>query len=143
MSTPTIPPEYCRLAVKACVVHNGQLLLIQRRPNDVHKPNTWDIPGGRLDWGEDPYEGLRRETKEEVQLEIEITLPVDVHHFTRDDGQRITMLIFLCSPKTTQVRLSEEHQAFQWIPLSAPLDEFPAWLRPVVERLNKVYTLGI
>lgn len=138
-----ISPEQCRLAVKACLVKDGQLLLIQRRPNDVHKPGTWDIPGGRLDWGEDPYKGLKRETREEVALEIDIQLPVDVHHFIRDDGQCITMLIFLCTPQSTQVRLSEEHTAHEWVPLTAPSDQFPEWLQPVVERLNKVYTLDI
>lgn len=142
---PQIPlsPEVCRLAVKACIVHEGQLLLIQRRPTDVHAPNTWDIPGGRLDWGEDPYEGLRRETREEVTLEIEIKFPLDVQYFTRDDGQRITMLIFLCAPQTTQVRLSEEHTAYLWVPLAAAPEQFPEWLRRVVERVRKVYDLDI
>lgn len=117
--------------------------MIQRRPTDVHKPNTWDIPGGRLDWGEDPYEGLKRETREEVTLEIEIKFPLDVQYFTRDDGQRITMLIFLCIPQQTKVRLSEEHIAHQWVPLTAPSAQFPEWLRPVVERVRKVYDLDI
>jgi len=30
-----------------------------------HKPGTWDIPGGRLELGEDPFLGLKRETHEE------------------------------------------------------------------------------
>ncbi len=76
-------------------------------------------------------------------MEIEIQLPVDVHHFIRDDGQRITMLIFLCTPHTTQVELSEEHIAYQWVPLTAPPDQFPDWLQTVVERLRTVYTLVI
>lgn len=87
--------------------------------------------------GENPYEGLKRETQEEVGLEIDIQLPVDVQFFTRDDGQQITMLIFLCLPLTTQVRLSAEHQAFAWKALTAPVAEFPEWLRPVVQRINQ------
>lgn len=135
MSKPTTPSP--AIAVKACVIQDGQLLLIQRRSNDVHRPNTWDIPGGRLEVGENPYDGLRRETREEVGLEIEIQLPVDVQFFTRDDGQQITMLIFSCTPVSSTVRLSAEHQAFAWKPLTAPAEEFPLWLRPVVERIRE------
>lgn len=136
ISTPTTA-----IAVKACIFQDGQLLLIQRQPNDSHKPGTWDIPGGRLETGEDPYLGLKRETREEVGLEIDIQLPIDVQWFTRDDGQQITMLIFVCVPLSSQVRLSAEHQAFAWKPLTAPLTEFPDWLHLVVQRVTQFQLL--
>ena len=83
-----------RIAVKAFIVQDDKLLLIQRPNKAVHKPGIWDIPGGRLEPGESPYLGLKREAKEEIDSEIEILIPLDVHHFVRDDGQQITMLIF-------------------------------------------------
>ena len=43
-----------RNAAKAFIIKEGKLLLIKRRPNDPHKPGAWDIPGGRLELGEDP-----------------------------------------------------------------------------------------
>lgn len=137
------PRPQTAIAVKACIIENGQILLIQRRSTDVHKPNTWDIPGGRLDLDEDPYLGLKRETLEEVGMEIDIQLPVDVHWFTRDDGQQITMLIFSCAPLNAEVRLSPEHQAFTWKSLTAPLAEFPEWLRPVIQRINDFQLLPL
>ena len=55
------------LAVKSFIVNNkGELLIIKRDSNDVHCAGNWEIPGGRLDPGEDPFEGLKRETKEAV-----------------------------------------------------------------------------
>ena len=68
--------------------------------------------------GEDPFEGLKRETKEETGIQIEVLNPLSVHHFTRDDGQKITMMIFLCRPITTDVKLSEEHTDFEWMHLT-------------------------
>ncbi len=108
-----------RIAVKAFVVSDaGELLLVKRRPSDVHKPGVWEIPGGRLAPGEDPFEGVRREAREEVGLSIEVRNPLRIHHFTRDDGQRITMIVFLCRPKSSTVRLSEEHTEHAWVPMA-------------------------
>ncbi len=107
-----------RVAVKAFIVNQGkELLILKRRENDVHKPGAWDIPGGRLELGENPRDGLKRETKEETDLDIDILNPLRVHHFTRDDGQKITMLVFLCKPSSEEVKLSGEHTEFLWIPM--------------------------
>ena len=104
-----------RIAVKSFIVNENKLLILKRRPNDVHSPGNWDIPGGRLELGEDPYIGLKRETKEETGLDIEILNPLNVHHFTRDDGQKITMITFLCKLFSNRnVKLSEEHTEFKW-----------------------------
>jgi ADP-ribose pyrophosphatase YjhB (NUDIX family) len=53
----------------ALCVDNGRLLLARR----AHPPfeGFWDIPGGFLNEGEDPLDGLRRELKEETGLKIE------------------------------------------------------------------------
>ena len=103
------------IAVKALIFDQDTVLTIKRRDDDVHKPGAWDIPGGRLGPGENPYEGLAREISEETALAVDIHEPVGVQHFSRDDGQQITMLIFSCSPKSTAVALSEEHTAYEWI----------------------------
>ena len=53
----------------ALCADNGRLLLARR----AHPPfeGFWDIPGGFLNEGEDPLDGLRRELKEETGLKIE------------------------------------------------------------------------
>ena len=53
----------------ALCVDNGRVLLARR----AHPPfeGFWDIPGGFLDEGEGPLDGLRRELKEETGLEVE------------------------------------------------------------------------
>jgi 8-oxo-dGTP diphosphatase len=105
-----------RIAVKSFIVNNNnELLLIKRRANDPHCPEAWEIPGGRLELGEDPFEGLFRETKEETGLDIEVLNPLSVKHFTRQDNQKITMIIFLAKPLTSEVKLSNEHTEHLWI----------------------------
>jgi len=125
-----------RLAVKSLILKDGSILVLRRRKDDAHRPDQWDIPGGRLEPGENPFLGLKREVREETGLDIEILLPLDVHHFMRDDGQRITMIIFLCRPLTSAIQISHEHQEYHWAALTSP-DSFPPWVLPVIERLKK------
>lgn len=108
-----------KIAVKSFIVADGKLLMLKRSSHDVHKPDVWEIPGGRLEIGEDPYAGLARETKEEAGLDITILHPLNVRHFVRDDGQAITMIVFFCKALHTDVVLSDEHSAFDWVPIEA------------------------
>ena len=126
------------LAVKSFIVNDkNELLLVKRHDNEIHCPGAWEIPGGRLELGEDPFEALKRETKEETNLDIEIQNPLRVHHFERDDGQRITMISFLCRPKSNSVVLSEEHTDYKWIEIEKANSEIHKGFKKEVEVLNK------
>jgi 8-oxo-dGTP diphosphatase len=47
----------------------GRVLLARRAGEVFH--GYWDLPGGFLDEGEHPLDGLRRELREETGLEVE------------------------------------------------------------------------
>jgi 8-oxo-dGTP diphosphatase len=55
--------------VQGLLERDGRLLLARRalEPRRGH----WDLPGGFLDEGEDPVDGLRREFREETGLDVE------------------------------------------------------------------------
>ena len=105
------------IAVKALVQNTlGEYLLIKRNDENVHGPGKWEIPGGRIDPGEDPYDGLHREVHEEVGLSIAVGRPLAVSHFMRDDDQVIVMIVFLAIlEEGTDVVLSSEHTDFEWL----------------------------
>jgi 8-oxo-dGTP diphosphatase len=52
-----------------CVDERGRVLLARRREEPFR--GRWDIPGGFLEEGEHPLDGVRRELHEETGLEIE------------------------------------------------------------------------
>ena len=52
-----------------CVDERGRVLLARRAVEPDR--GRWDIPGGFLEEGEHPLEGIRRELREETGLEVE------------------------------------------------------------------------
>jgi ADP-ribose pyrophosphatase YjhB (NUDIX family) len=54
----------------ALVVDAAGRVLLGRRAVEPYR-GLWDVPGGFLEEGEDPLDGLRRELREETGLEIE------------------------------------------------------------------------
>ncbi|GAB7003148.1 hypothetical protein JCM18899A_06190 [Nocardioides sp. AN3] len=55
-----------------------EVLLTRIAPHAVHG-GKWHLPGGGLDFGEDPRAGLTREVHEETGLAVTVGEPLDVH----------------------------------------------------------------
>lgn len=127
-----------RIAAKSFIIKDGKLLILKRASDDVQKPNIWEIPGGRLELGEDPREGIKRETKEETGIDIEILHPLNIRHFIRADGQTITMLIFLCKALNGDIKIGEEHSSFEWIPLEKSKEKLTDFFHKEVDIFNKL-----
>lgn len=62
--------EQFRFAQKAFIVSRGNLLLVKKSADDPFHPNEWEVPGGRMEFGEKLDEHIKREVKEEVGLDI-------------------------------------------------------------------------
>lgn len=63
--TTTIPNCFYRVSVKAIILDDQKRFLLALENNGL-----WELPGGGLDFGEKPTEGLAREIKEEMGLEV-------------------------------------------------------------------------
>ena len=95
----------------------GEVLMIR-----THKwSDLWGIPGGKIKWGEPSVDALRREIKEETDLEIrdiEFVLVQDCIHskeFYRD--AHFVLLNYTCRcVGQPQVKLNDEAREFRWVP---------------------------
>ena len=102
-----------QVAVKAVIQNKDGHFLI------VREGERWQAVGGRLEKGEKLEDGLRRETEEETgitDLEVGKVIHVD-EWFAKPEGElkHIVALFFLCKVKSSDVRLSEEHQEYAWV----------------------------
>jgi len=71
------------IVVGAFIVRDGRILLIQENhPPDKGK---WNLPAGKLDFGESPLEAAKREAFEEAGVDFTATYLLGVHSVYRKD----------------------------------------------------------
>jgi len=102
------------VAGKALIVNENKILLLQRSLGSSFDPGLWELPGGKIAYGEDLIEALLREVQEEVNIKIKVGRPFITWHFTKEPFW-VTGITFLCEYISGEVLLSEEHAEYVWI----------------------------
>ncbi len=116
------------VAAKAVIFKDKKVLLISKSESEDINPNTWDIPGGRLEFRESPREALHREVREETGLDITILGPSRTWTFTKGEFQLVG-ITFCCLTKGKVTGLSNEHVKFRWMGIDELKEEtFPDWI---------------
>lgn len=126
--------------VGAAIFNSKDEVLLVR----THKwSDMWGIPGGKIKWGETSEDALRRELKEETNLDvtdIRFVMAQDCIHsqeFYRD--AHFILLNYTCrSLDGQEVILNEEAQEYRWLMLS----EAKKWLvnKPTKVLLDNIKT---
>lgn len=105
-----------QIGVKAIIEKDGKILLLKRSEKYEHLKNQWDIPGGRIKFGEEPEEGLKREIQEETGLELkEIKQILDASTVFKNEEKHIVRITYLCTVKDGVPKTSHEHTHIAWI----------------------------
>jgi len=133
-----------RVAAKALIVNDDGKVLILREANTyVEGTNIgkYGLPGGRTEPDEKFFDGLHREVMEETGLKVEPIKPLYVGEWfptIKGVPNHITAIFMACKALTTDVKLSEEHDHYEWIDpekyvdfqMMAPDDDvIKAWIR--------------
>lgn len=118
-----------------CVIRNdhGEILLCHRRDKDM-----WNLPGGRVEEGEAPWQAAVREAKEEVGLDVTIKDFVACHMKSHENDLVFT---FTATYDTTQSPgLSDEADAVAFYALDALPENTAPKQR---ERLEQCFRSGV
>lgn len=111
---------YPVLVVCAVIIRDGMVLLERHAPDGVNSDvYKWDIPGGKVECGEEPANAVVREIREEIGVEIRVIAAPPVIRrsvWINKRGQRDWILApYLCEIVSGEPVETED---LKWFPLS-------------------------
>lgn len=83
--------------------------------NDQRHPDTWGLPGGKIDSGETLLEAMHRECVEELGCMPDYVRLVPLEMFTSADGKFAYHTFFCSLADEFRPNLNDEHTGYAWI----------------------------
>ena len=125
-----LDPRLHFVVATAIVVKDGKYLILKRSENEIASPGRWTVPGGKLVRHE--YEGLpmtpntkawynivdfvlKKEVREEANLEIKDLRYLTDLVFIRPDNFPVIVLSYWCKYKSGEVKLAKDMTDYAWI----------------------------
>ncbi len=138
-----------QLGMKALIQRaDGKVLLLKK--NKKSDLDLWDLPGGRIQRGEEVVDALRREVLEETGLhelgEIKPLMMVltSIRIPVGDPDVGLIFSVYLCplTQNDVNIQLSSEHSSYVWV-MPEEAEEMlrinhPAALTQAIGKLEKV-----
>lgn len=103
------------ISVKGFISCKDKYLFIKKVSNGSKNQGFWELPGGGLNFGELPEDGLTREIREETGLNIAVLKPIITWSFLKNNNKQVIGITYLCEAKNEKVTISEEHEDFAWV----------------------------
>ena len=131
-----------KLNVVLGIIRRGDSFLLTQRAKDAHLGGLWEFPGGKIALDEAAEDGLHREIKEELGIDVTIDRFFTLIRYHEGDFD-VTLNAFECSIKSGLPK-SLEGQTMDWVSLDQLSKlAMPKANRLVVERLNLEHTIGM
>ncbi len=128
--------DFFSLTVKAVIVNQeGKVLIIKRSKDDAIKAGEYDLPGGNIDYRENIEVAIKREIKEELGIEVELGSIIYAFDFENKYDREYEFgeekikiggkgLRFIAYYKDGEIKLSDEHQGYEWLNFDKALEKF-------------------
>lgn len=129
-------PSKKTIHVTCAIIYFQDKILVTQRSERMKLPLKWEFPGGKLEDNESEVDCIKREIKEELNIEIEVIRKLT--NVLHDYGTFIINLIpFVCTHVAGEIKLTE-HKDFKLLDKSEleNLDWAAADL-PIIEEILK------
>lgn len=118
--------------VAAVIMNEGKVFATQRGYGEFK--DGWEFPGGKVEAGESPEEALRREIREELEVEVNVGDLIDTIEYDYP-AFHLSMKCYACTIAGGSPHLLE-HEAARW--LSADQLDSVAWLPADITLIPKI-----
>lgn len=99
-------------STKALIMKEGRFLAMYK----VIDGNIWwDLPGGRMEFGETAEETLKREIMEELGVEIKPIKLIDTWNYMPYETYQTVGVIYHSEIISGEITISDEHDGYKWI----------------------------
>lgn len=121
--------------VTAAIIIENKKLLIAQRADHGRMALKWELPGGKTEPGETPEQCLRREIKEELDIDVEVLDLFGESRHSYDFGD-IRLLAYFCRRLGGNISLNV-HKNIEWVSSEClkNFDFAPADI-PLIEKLK-------
>lgn len=121
--------------VAAIIIQNEKVFATQRGYGTFK--DGWEFPGGKIEKGETPQEALKREIREELNVNIEVESLFDKVEYDYPDFH-LSMQCFISSIESGELIL-KEHENAKWLEKGRlySVDWLPAD-RGLIEKLEAI-----
>lgn len=124
--------------VTAGIIEKDGKFLIAKRKTGKCIGAKWEFPGGKLEVGETLKECLKRELKEELNIDVEVKEFFASSCFSCDD-RNIELLAYRVLYLSGDIQLND-HEEIKWVnPGELMSYEFTIPDVPIVEKLTEIF----
>ena len=118
-----MPESIKRVHVVAGIIRDAESrILISRRAEHLHQGGLWEFPGGKVESGEEVYDALARELKEELGIKVEQAAFFQT--ISHDYPDKKVLLEFWEVSNFSGLAVGKEGQECRWIDRSE-LEKYP------------------
>jgi 8-oxo-dGTP diphosphatase len=99
--------------VTAAIIIRNNMYLIAKRKTGGSLSGKWEFPGGKVEPGETPEQGLVREIDEEFGVAVKVGKFVGSHKFNNEEKE-YELLAYYCEILSGEITLNV-HEDMKWI----------------------------
>lgn len=106
--------SFALVGQKAIILNPENQILLLQRSDKAGLKGKWSIPGGALEDGENPFEGIQREISEETKLKVNNVVPFHIKSYS-EKNDFVVIIGYVCKANLEGVELNWEHSAYRWL----------------------------
>lgn len=110
-----------RVVVQGLIQKGSKLLLLRRGSGSPFLEGKYELPGGQVDYGEQPEDAIKRHLRVATGLEpaggLQLFDVISYINFDEGDNSQYVLIVYLLDAKTLpgKISLSHRHNRYHWL----------------------------